>query len=89
MKQRLQTTLVGIVSRAPYGARGLKQPRSGWVRAALGRAPYGARGLKLARGYQQQKDLLPRPVRGAWVETAQNSENVSGVKAAPRTGRVG
>ena len=34
------------------------------------RAPYGARGLKHFRPWQHRLAVRPRPVRGAWVETA-------------------
>ena len=62
-----------------------KEPALAWI----GRAPYGARGLKRERPYVLRIRLLPRPVRGAWVETHPVDGGYRLPNAAPRTGRVG
>ena len=70
MKQNcLLLRLLRRASRAPRGARGLKQARPNNRGGALGRAPRGARGLKLLQ--TQKTEILPssRPARGAWIET--------------------
>ena len=57
------------MSRAPYGARGLKYVKQDVSReTADGRAPYGARGLKLTVFAMTLILLLSRPVWGAWIE---------------------
>ena len=57
------------MSRAPYGARGLKSYRKE-TRAyqQKRRAPYGARGLKFPNLRPLQLPVPSRPVWGAWIE---------------------
>ena len=60
---------IGTGSRAPRGARGLKQD---WIYGSSpvgGRAPRGARGLKLGLNVCHTLAFKSRPSRGAWIET--------------------
>ena len=59
------------LSRAPYGARGLKFPGDSQGEAGARRAPYGARGLKSEKPDNQNTSKESRPVWGAWIEILQ------------------
>ena len=57
------------VSRAPYGARGLKLHSTYTTGSKpAGRAPYGARGLKSILRMILPRTSMSRPVWGAWIE---------------------
>ena len=69
MKLLIQIRMIGIIRRAPQGARGLKYFL--WESGSplsRGRAPQGARGLKSFFNKLHSREHTSRPARGAWVE---------------------
>ena len=89
MKLLLKVSADGTVSRAPYGARGLKPLSAAQTKSGSRRAPYGARGLKryIAGIVAAKISRAPYGARGLKRPLAGYQYRAR--KAAPRTGRVG
>ena len=75
-------------SRAPLGARGLKQYPNLYQLLLFCRAPLGARGLKHHAGGSGLGSCMSRPARGAWIETTTVGHCCLSSQVAPRSGRV-
>jgi len=75
-------------SRAPRGARGLKQSFLLVCFSNGGRAPRGARGLKRVWAGRALVLYASRPARGAWIETeAEDDVFATLLSRAPRGAR--
>src|SRR5208283_3819330 len=80
--------VLGLRSRAPRGARGLKQGQEPMLDEPPKSRPARGAWIETTVEYSDCQNNGSRPARGAWIETGSQSGRSRPGAVAPRAGRV-